>query len=69
MREKFQYSAQGSALTHFFEPHQTFWQKATLKMMDTAVKTGTPVKKCTLYKYLPHTLQCRSVDITRNFAL
>jgi hypothetical protein len=30
------------------------------------VKTGTPVKKCTCYKYLPYTLQCKSVDITVN---
>ena len=31
------------------------------------VETGTPVKKCKSYKYLPYTfIQCRSVDITVN---
>ena len=30
------------------------------------VETGTPVKKCTSYKYLSYILQCRSVDVTVN---
>ena len=30
------------------------------------VETGTPVKQCKSYKYLPYTLQCRSVDVTVN---
>ena len=30
------------------------------------VETGTPVKKCKSYKYLPYTLQFRSVDDTVN---
>ena len=30
------------------------------------METGTPVKKCKSYKYLPYTLQCRSVDVTVN---
>ena len=30
------------------------------------VETGTPFKKCKSYKYLPYTLQCRSVDVTVN---
>ena len=40
---------------------------ALCKMQIYRVETGTPVKKCTSYKYLPPcTLQCRSVDITVN---
>ena len=31
-----------------------------------AVGTGTPVNKCKSYKYLPYTLQCRSLDVTVN---
>ena len=30
--------------------------------------TGRPAKKCTIYKYLPYTLQC-SVDVTVNQCL
>ena len=26
-------------------------------------ETGTPIKKCKSYKYLPYTLQCTSVDV------
>ena len=30
------------------------------------VETGTPIKKCKSYNYLPYTLQCRSVDVAVN---
>ena len=33
MGGKFNFSAQGSDLEYSFEPHQTFWQKATFKWM------------------------------------
>ena len=38
---------------------QTTMQQSTLQIYT--VETGTSLKKCTSYKYLPYTLQCRSV--------
>ena len=33
--------------------------------IHTTGETGTPAKKCKSYKYLPYTLQCRSVDVNQ----